>query len=176
MKPSPYLFVFLIILPVFLSQILEPSEIKHLMYTNVITGIPDIAIPVKTITRRNEIVGEVYRMEMVKTCQKMLPGNYPNTTVSVYQSMTKNGVVSSFPAPAIIAKKGVPVTVTWANKIKGKHILPVEYNHPFMDDEMFQLEVPTVTHLHGGCNPHTSDGLPERYYTASGKRAEMYTT
>lgn len=62
MKPSPYLFVFLIILPVFLSQILEPSEIKDLMYTNVITGIPDIAIPVKTNTRRNEIVGEVYRM------------------------------------------------------------------------------------------------------------------
>ena len=139
MKLQPYLLVFWIILPVFLGQILQPEEIKDLMFTTTITGIPDWAIPVRNITKRRELVGEVYRMEMVKISQKMLPGNYPNTTLYVYQSLTKNGVVASFPSPAIIAKKGIPTTISWVNKIRGKHILPVDYSPPFMDDEIYRF-------------------------------------
>ena len=71
---------------------------------------------------------------MSKVFQQLLPASlYPSTTMYVYGGMTKSGFKSTFPGPALIAKKNVPVQITWRNLLTGKHILPVDYNKPFMN-------------------------------------------
>lgn len=113
-------------------------------------------------------------MEVIS--QKMLPGDFPNTTLYAYSAMTSSGRVSEFPGPAIIAKKDVPVTIRWVNNIQGRHMFKLDYSHPFIDDPIFRNEVPVVPHIHGLESSEISDGLPHHYWTASGSKSEKYRT
>lgn len=69
---------------------------------------------------------------MVQTKQQFLPAKiFQSTPIYAYGGMTANGFKSGFPGPAIIAKKDIPVKITFRSNIKGPHILPVDYNYPF---------------------------------------------
>jgi len=76
----------------------------------------------------------------------------------------------------IIAKKNIPIKVVWVNNITGRHMLPVDYSEPFINDALFRNEVPTVPHVHGIVASSISDGLPRHYWTASGARSSSYQT
>lgn len=54
---------------------------------------------------------------MLKTEQKMLPGNYSATPLYVYGGMTASGFVKQFPGPHLMAKSNVPLRVVWVNNI-----------------------------------------------------------
>lgn len=106
----------------------------------------------------------------------MLPGNYPKTQLYVYSTKTSNGVIAEFPGPTIIAKKDIPIKITWVNNISGPHMLPMDFSKPFYDDFVFRNEVPTVPHAHGVATKESSDGEPMGYWTASGSKSEGYKT
>lgn len=76
---------------------------------------------------------------MKKIKQQLLPPELFNeTTIYAYAGQTANGYVASFPGPAVIATRNVPVRITWRNLIDGEHILPVDYNYPFMSTTPFK--------------------------------------
>lgn len=127
--------------------------------------------------RFGEIISEEYVIDMVKTKQQILPHRaFGQTTIYAYGGLTNNGYYSGFPGPAIVATKDRPIKVTWRNFIPGPHILPVDFNYPFMNDTAFTHEVPTVPHAHGMFIETDSDGGPEAYWTMSGRKGMSYST
>lgn len=76
---------------------------------------------------------------MLKTAQQILPYKlFGRTTIYAYGGATSKGYYAGFPGPAIIARKDIPINVTWRNMIKGPHFLPVDYNFPFINDTAFR--------------------------------------
>ena len=76
---------------------------------------------------------------MVKTTQQILPPKlFGRTTIYAYGGMTDKGYYAGFPGPAIVATRERPIKVIWRNKIPGPHILPVDYNFPFINDTAFR--------------------------------------
>ena len=66
----------------------------------------------------------------------------------------------------IVAQRGVPIQITFTNKLPPKHILPVDTSANFPDAQKRQNA--TTTHLHGGFTPWTSDGGPFTWFTPDG--------
>ena len=82
------------------------------------------------------------------------------------------GYNGTYPGPTFLAKKDVPDSVFWQNKLVDaansplKHLLPVDESiHWALHGYDKTLGVPIVTHLHGGHTESASDGLPEAWYT-----------
>lgn len=99
----------------------------------------------------------VYRIEVTQFEQE-LHRDLPPTTVWGYGG--------SYPGPTIEARRDAPVTVTWANELRGpdgrlllEHYLPVDHcmHGPHTEGSTPRL----VTHLHGGVVPFEFDGYPE---------------
>jgi spore coat protein A, manganese oxidase len=66
----------------------------------------------------------------------------------------------------IVAKKGVPVQITFTNKLPARPIIPVDQCSFFADA---QTSVNRVSpHLHGGFNPWISDGCPTSFFDPQG--------
>ncbi len=111
------------------------------------------------INLRGNLVEEEYVIEMKKTTQQLLPPQkFNKTTIYAYAGQTNNGYVASYPGPAVMATKDVPLRIRWRNNIEGKHILPVDYNYPFKSTDAFRNQVPTVPHVHGVATLSNSDG------------------
>ena len=110
------------------------------MFSQSITGQLDILLPTKTIKNsKGKVISEQYEINMVQTKQQLLPAPWFNkTTIYAYGGKTKNGYKAMFPGPAIFATKDVSVKVLWRNKIKGPHILPVDFNYPFLSTPQFK--------------------------------------
>src|ERR1035441_2365154 len=85
----------------------------------------------------------------------------PPTRVFAYGTSKKAATV---PGPTIEALQGTPTHVTWLNYLPSQHFLPWD---PTIPTAMPSSGVPTVTHLHGGVHPPTSDGNSLAWFTAS---------
>jgi spore coat protein A len=67
----------------------------------------------------------------------------------------------------IVAQSGVPIQITFTNKLPLTHILPVDTSANFTDAQQHQNA--TTTHLHGGLVPWISDGGPFTWFTPDGQ-------
>ncbi len=133
-------------------------------------------IPDRNITTDGQLSLQKFTITAEIVKQKMLPGDFPPTTLYVYSGLTEKGQVSAFPGPAIVAQKGVPITIKYVNNLKGKHMLPVDIKDPFLSDPVFLNEIPMVPHAHGLATKQSSDGEPMAYWTASGNKSKEYET
>ncbi len=95
----------------------------------------------------------LYRMQMTAFPVK-LHRDVPPTMVWGYGNR--------FPGPTIEGRQGQPVCVEWANRLPGRHFLPIDYK--LCGAERERPEVRTVVHLHGGRVPAESDGYPESWF------------
>ncbi|HEY7414621.1 MAG TPA: multicopper oxidase domain-containing protein [Ktedonobacteraceae bacterium] len=66
-----------------------------------------------------------------------------------------------------VVQRGVPVQITFTNTLPPKHILPIDTSVNFSG--VGQRQNATVTHLHGGFVPWTSDGGPFAWVTPDGR-------
>ncbi|KAJ4770320.1 Spore coat protein A [Rhynchospora pubera] len=85
----------------------------------------------------------------------------PPTRVFAYGTCKESATV---PGPTIEALQGTPTYVTWLNFLPSQHFLPWD---PTIPTAIPPSGVPTVTHLHGGVQPPTSDGNSLAWFTAS---------
>ncbi|URE16870.1 Multicopper oxidase [Musa troglodytarum] len=85
----------------------------------------------------------------------------PPTPVFVYGT---SAAAATFPGPTIIARHGVPLSVTWENNLPDRHILPFDLTVPTANP--VSGGVPTVVHLHGSVHPPQSDGSAFAWFTA----------
>jgi FtsP/CotA-like multicopper oxidase with cupredoxin domain len=106
----------------------------------------------------------------------------------------KKGYFRNSPSATFEATQGIPVKVEWENKIKGNHLFPVDptlhwanpNNMPMMPPmpwpsfplgfQQAQSPVPLVPHLHGAEVSSSSDGNPNAWWTANGKRGPAFVT
>jgi spore coat protein A, manganese oxidase len=72
----------------------------------------------------------------------------------------------------IVAKRGVPVQLTFRNNLPAKAILPVDTT--VMGAEPGQPTNRTAVHIHGGFVPWISDGGPFTWWTPSGKHGASF--
>jgi spore coat protein A len=94
----------------------------------------------------------------IQQIQQKLHRDLPATTLWGYGG--------SYPGPTIEAETDQPVTINWHNDLRDSngdlrttHLLPVD---TCLDGPNTEGATPrTVTHLHGGHTPWTSDGYPE---------------
>lgn len=140
-----------------------------------------------------------YDVDIVETKVQMLPEGFPKTTVYAYAGLVYSShnsteeYVATVPGPTFIAYTDEGISVKWNNKIKNKHILPVDPTlhwanpnnmqkptYPFCmyppGYEKAQYPVPTVVHLHGGETESKYDGFPGSWFTHDGKVGPEYVT
>ncbi|XP_038985592.1 LOW QUALITY PROTEIN: multicopper oxidase LPR1 homolog 4-like [Phoenix dactylifera] len=86
----------------------------------------------------------------------------PPTPVFAFGTSAK---AATFPGPTIIARQGVPLSVTWQNHLPSSHILPWDPTVPTAIPK--NGGVPTVVHLHGSVHPPVSDGSALAWFTAN---------
>ncbi len=93
----------------------------------------------------------------------------------------RNGPGGTWPGMTLLAESGVPVEVTWQNKLPNGHLVPVDtslhWAYSLNGYESYSLKTdgpPIVTHLHGGHSAAEFDGNPEYFfspgYTVRGPR------
>jgi len=70
----------------------------------------------------------------------------------------------------IVAKKGVPIQLTFNNRLPAKHIIPLDAS--IMGAEGAQNR--TAVHLHGGLVPWVSDGGPYTWFDPNGNRGVSF--
>ena len=72
----------------------------------------------------------------------------------------------------IIAQKGVPIQITFINKLPNQHILPVDTSIQGAEPGIAQNR--TATHLHGGLVPWISDGGPFSFWDPQGGKGVTF--
>jgi FtsP/CotA-like multicopper oxidase with cupredoxin domain len=125
--------------------------------------------------------------------QKILPDSFYNklsganangTYLWGYQIGTN---APSYPAPTVVAQRGIPTVVKYVNNLP---IKPVLYNNLTVDQSIHWADplgvhqqpnqsrytgpVPGVVHLHGAEVPSNFDGGPDAWWTTDGKRGKAY--
>lgn len=87
------------------------------------------------------------------------------------------GEEATFPGPTILARKGVPVSITWHNSLVAPHILD---SHIARDLLLHPSScyptcgVPTIVHIHGMEVPPSSDGVPYQSIYGNESRTDTY--
>jgi len=135
-----------------------------------------------------------YTISMSELTWQVLPKSYPATRVWAYNR--------SYPGPTVVARRGVPVTVTYKNQLTSPRLLaslPVDQTLHWADPLRLGCEmhvpppdcttapddpccaayagpVPTAVHLHGGEVPSQFDGGPDSWFTADGRVGPGYST
>jgi len=86
----------------------------------------------------------------------------PATRVFAYGTSKETATV---PGPTIVAMRGVPTHVTWANHLPARHFLPWD---PTLTTAAAPggRGIPTVVHLHGGVQHSSSDGHSLAWFTS----------
>jgi spore coat protein A len=69
----------------------------------------------------------------------------------------------SVPGPTVEARRGAPISVTWANDLPSQHFLPIDTT--LCGAEPDKPQVRAVVHVHGAMVPPESDGYPEDWFT-----------
>lgn len=142
----------------------------------------------------------LYFIDISEFEQQILPEGLPKTKVWGYggrikdQKSGKAKYFRSSPGATFEAIRGIPVTIKWKNKLKGKHPFAVDPtlhwanpNEISMDPpkpwppfppgfRKAQKPVPIVTHLHGGEVPSDFDGNPDAWFTYNYRFGPAYST
>jgi spore coat protein A, manganese oxidase len=137
---------------------------------------------------------------MTQFYQQILPVGFPATKVWGYAGMAQDpvtgqalGYIQHSPSATFEATRGIPIQVTWVNKITGPSLFAVDptimwanpnniptITSPFLSFPpgyaQAQSPVPLVPHLHGAEDQSTSDGGPQAWFTASGIHGPDYNT
>ena len=114
---------------------------------------------------------------MMNAMHQFLPKKFPKTPIYAYAGKNRKGeFIPSFPGPSMLGLMGSPVEIIWTNLIKGRHILPVDVSPPMDMIKPFADEVPVVPHAHGLENEFQSDGQPLSFWTATGRKGELYNS
>jgi FtsP/CotA-like multicopper oxidase with cupredoxin domain len=155
--------------------------------------LPKYVEPLPTfVGTRVDASGGNLTITMKELSEQILPSanpalgiaGYPQTTVWGYE--ITNGTTTypaHYPAFTIEARRGIPLTVTYFNKLGNQTlykpvsstapgILPVDQTLHWADPlntghtmNTYAGPVPTVPHLHGGEVQSTSDGGPDAWFT-----------
>ncbi|MBD2353541.1 multicopper oxidase domain-containing protein [Tolypothrix sp. FACHB-123] len=79
--------------------------------------------------------------------------------------------------PTIVAQKDTPITINWKSKLPKQHLLPVDTTiHWAYTGTKYNISkngVPVVAHLHGGHTKSKYDGLPDAWFTSTGKAGKL---
>ena len=100
------------------------------------------------------------------------------TTLWGYNPTRALGVTAGAPVTQkhlggiIIAQKGVPIQITFVNKLPNAHILPVDTSIQGAEPGIAQNR--TATHLHGGLVPWISDGGPFSFWDPQGGKGVTF--
>ena len=81
------------------------------------------------------------------------------------------GYNGMWPGPTFELRRGQPLTVKWTNALPTKHFLPIDAT--VHGAEPGVPEVRTVVHLHGAQVLPESDGYPDAWFTADGKKGAV---
>ena len=175
---------------------LDPNAIPK--YVNQFV-IPPVYVPTYTFDWSTKKLTQEYKIDMTQFNEQILPTSYPNgtptgfgsTTVWGYGGEAKDAVTGKYlgyfrnsPAATFETTKGVPVRITWTNKITQPSMFPVDptlhwanpNNLPMDMTADAQSPVPLVPHVHGAEVQSTSDGGPSQWFTASGIHGADYRT
>src|SRR6266498_3974240 len=172
-------------MPKYVSQLIVPPVYTPTLVVDPITGA---------------VVQQDYTVDMVQFSQQILPAGFPATTVWGYAGMAYDpltgqqlGYIEHSPAATFETVRGIPIQVTWVNKITGPSMFAVDptimWANPNTMDTITQpfapfppgyaqaqSPVPLVPHLHGAEDQSTSDGGPLAWFTASGLHGPDYNT
>ena len=177
---------------------LDPLTIHK--YVNQLTILP--AWAPKTI--KDPCTKEVLRQEIsikaVQFKQRLLPRDFPKTTVWGYAGRVKlpnsDRTVYHQATPGAIfeATRGVEIKVHWQNKLTGSFMFAVDPTIHFYNPNNLPMEPPKpwppfppgfpkaqspvgfVTHLHGGETPSIYDGGPDAWFTPDNQTVPTYVT
>lgn len=176
---------------------LDPNTIPK--FVNQLAVPPVFAPTVVTDPSTGHVVRHEYTVDVTEFYQQILPEGFPETKVWGYGGTVNDPLTGSpirfqsVPGPTFEAVRGIPIQVTWQNKIDGQHIFPVDPTLHWADPngmgmptvpfppyppgfEDAQSPVPIVTHLHGGEVQSTSDGHPDAWFTSTGVQGAAYNT
>ncbi len=179
------------------SPTLDPTSIPKFVSQLV---IPPVHVPT-VVTHGGTVIRHDYKVDVTEFYQQILPSGFPATKVWGYGSMARDAITGQFlsyfrnaPGSTFEATRGIPIQVTWQNKLTGPNLFPVDptihwanpNNMPMMLEPPYppfppgfpeaQSPVPLITHLHGGEDQSTSDGYPEAWFTATGVHGDEYNT
>ena len=172
-------------IPKYVSQLVVPPVYTPTLEVDPVSGA---------------VVQQDYTVDMVQFSQQILPAGFPATQVWGYAGMTYDpltgqqlGYIEHSPAATFETVRGIPVQVTWVNKITQPSMFAVDPtimwanpNNMATVTQSFspfppgyaqaQSPVPLVPHLHGAEDQSTSDGGPQAWFTASGIHGPDYNT
>lgn len=150
--------------------------------------------------RKDESLAYYYPVDVSQFRQQLLPKGFPKTKVWGYGGLIEKGrcrlrkYYRCFPGPTFEAKRGIETKVHWYNRLKGRHMFPVDPTLPWANPNSMPMEpphpwpdyppgfpkaqkpVPIVPHLHGGEVSPESDGHPEAWFTYNCKHGPKYKT
>jgi spore coat protein A len=166
--------------PLYSAPILDPAAIPQ--FINPLPVIKDLGL------RKDLTAGGAVNIAMGSTTQSLLGPGMPATPVWGYK--IDSGPIT-YPGGTIVAKRGKPVTVNWANNLGYDYL--IKQGNPDDGDvidrtlhwafsshltpEPYTIGsqgVPAVAHQHGGRTDSNYDGLPEQWFTPSGATGNYY--
>ena len=172
-------------IPKYVSQLVVPPVYTPTLVVDPITGA---------------VIRQDYTVDMVQFSQQILPAGFPATPVWGYAGMAYDpltgqqlGYIEHSPAATFETVRGIPVQVTWVDKITGPSMFAVDptimwanpnnmatVTQPFTPFPpgyaQAQSPVPLVPHLHGAEDQSTSDGGPQAWFTVNGIHGPDYNT
>lgn len=83
---------------------------------------------------------------------------------------------AAYLGPTIVARSGVPITVTWQNNLPSQYPGSVPIDPTLMMEATLDGGIPAVAHLHGGFNLPQFDGTPFQWFNKGGRTGSHYIT
>ncbi|MDH5713766.1 MAG: multicopper oxidase [Candidatus Bathyarchaeota archaeon] len=177
--------------------LLDPKTIPK--YVNQLTSPPPVYEPTNVTDGNGKVIRQDYTVDVTSFTQQILPPGFPNTTVWGYGGNAKDpitgaplGYFRNQPGSTFESIRGIPVNVTWQNKITSPHLFAVDPTLHWANPNNFtayppflpyppgyteaQSPVPLIPHLHGAEVQSTYDGHPEAWFTSNGIHGPAYNT
>jgi spore coat protein A, manganese oxidase len=156
------------------------------------SSIPQFVQPLPTFNS-TRVSSASLQVGMTEFQQKVLPDSFYARLPAPYNAGTYvwgyqvGPNAPQYPAPTIVAQRGIPTTVKYVN---GLPIKPVLQKTLTVDqtlhwaDPLNQMGAtmpyggppPGVVHLHGAEVPSAFDGVPDAWWTPDGKRGKAYSS
>jgi FtsP/CotA-like multicopper oxidase with cupredoxin domain len=179
---------------------IDPTVIPK--WVNEITSAPPVFVPTEVKDLEGNVIRHDYTVDMTSFDQQILPAGFPKTHVWGYGGDAKDaltgeslGYVHNSPAPSFEATRGIPIQVTWQNKISEPYMFCVDPTLHWADPndmgmlmgpaqfdpcppgyEQAQSPAPLVTHVHGLEVDSRYDGGPTAWFTYDGIHGPTYST
>jgi spore coat protein A, manganese oxidase len=141
------------------------------LFANTLRGVGPGGIPVALADRaKAKITGVThYTIDIREFTDQVLPasadigrttlwGYVPTVGLQGYTTPTHLGGI-------LIGQKGIPIQITFRNRLPNRHILPVDITQVYSNEGLVNR---TAVHLHGGLVPWISDGGPFDWWAPNG--------